>query len=225
MVWCGAILPPVHRCYGNTTVVTRRVPVLGTYVICWFRPKSGKDLIDDSTGHYSCHRLADGCPTDFHGPNAWISYFGPDRWVAERYAKYIKHLVPFHRTCIVEMTIPNSLIDRMNPVILRYGEDWKKIVWNSRRGRPYPKELRHLFKRPLYIGDICHNYTPAISKMPSWNELTRENVMNVGDESLGENGQMTTVTKPGTQYAFFGDDMSDVLAQECSFRFLRSTAG
>lgn len=187
--------------------------------------KDTEDLIDDSTGQYNCAYLLDTFPTDFHGPGGWISYFGLERWVAEKYAKYTKQLVDVHRTCIVEMTIPNSLISRMDPVILRYNDAWKKIIWTSRRGKIYPKELQQFYKRPLYIGDICHNYTPAITKMASWTQLTRKNVMAVDDEVQGKHGQMTTVKKNGTQFAFFGDDMPETLAKECSFRILRSKAG
>ena len=49
--------------------------------------------------------------------------------------------------------------------------------------------------------------------------------MTIEEKSQGQIGQMRTVKKPGTQYAFLGDDMADILAQQCSFKILRSTAG
>ena len=184
-----------------------------------------KGLVDEDTGEYNLQRIYDDPPTDFRGGAGYIVYFALEKAMAERYAKYIKHMVGVERTCILEMEIPNSLITQMEPVVLRYGDAWKKILWASRRSEKYPKPLSHFQGKPLYIGDTCHSHTKTIANMSSWQNMTRDNLLTIDEQVKGADGKWTTIRKAGTQFAFFGDDMQETLEKKCSFRVLKSIAG
>lgn len=184
-----------------------------------------KDLINAETGEYNHQSIYSSPPSDFVGGAGFVVYYALERAAAERYAKYWKQNVQCLVTCVVEMTIDNSLISRMQPVILQYGNEWKKVVWASRKGEKYPRDLRHIEKRSLYIGQICHSHNKAISQMPSWEEITEKNLMYVEEEVKGQDGVWREQQVRATQYVFYGDDVQEVLEKECQFKVTKSKAG
>ncbi|KAL8832360.1 MAG: hypothetical protein Q9191_000317 [Dirinaria sp. TL-2023a] len=172
-------------------------------------------------------RLASTPPTDFVGRPGAVFYFTTERSVAERYCKYAKRRESIHSTCIVEMSVPNSLIKQANLAVVPFGNEWKQLVWHSRRGtKSLPKDIRHLERRQLVIGDTCHNHNKRISKLEHWSEITEDNVLFVDSETRDEStGQVTITTVRATQYAWWGDDVQSSLEEQFSFKITRSLAG
>ena len=55
------------------------------------------------------------------------------------------------RVGLVWMRVCDELIQKDDPVILQYGDNWKKIIFTSRRRDPFLKEIKELIaKKALY---------------------------------------------------------------------------
>ncbi len=50
------------------------------------------------------------------------------------------------------MRVCDELIQKDDPVILQYGDNWKKIVFPSRRRDPFLEELKSSQRRSFFVG-------------------------------------------------------------------------
>ena len=175
------------------------------------------------TGDNHISSLATYPPTDFVGYPAAIFSFNLDLNVAEKYCAYARKRHTLQPTCIVQMAVPNSLFEQLNPVIIKFGNDWKQLVWHSRAQKALAKEIKHLERRPLYIGDICQSHCQSITRLSSWEDMTEDNLMyteeEVEDPSTKEE---VLIKKAATQYVWRGDDIQETLEQQCTFNIVRS---
>ena len=206
------------------TVQSERTP--GTIILYKGVARFRTEEIVPETGHININRLASTPPTDFVGLAGAVFYFCTDRDVAEHYCKYAKKRADIHPTCILEMAVPNSLITQACPDIVQYGDEWKQLIWHSRRGHHLPKEIRHLGRRALLIGDICHSHNKAIARLNHWSEITENCILYTNRETKDpRTGEISTIRVPATQYVWWGDDVMATLEENCVFTITRSLAG
>lgn len=207
---------------SKSTTEAERTP--GTVILYKGVDRERTTGINTTTGVYVLSQLGTVPPTDFFGRLGAVFYFVVDKTVAEMYCTYAKRRHGPAITCIVEMEVPNRLIAQAQPVILK-DEAWKKVIWYSRRGFPLPKELEHLGRKFITIGNICHSHNRAIPKMESWNEISNENVLYSEDRLLDKaTGELRIDRIPAVQYAFWGDDAQPTLEEKCTFRITSSLA-
>lgn len=174
--------------------------------------KRSLDTFHDSGNLESLHsRLG----SDFRGLKGEVMYFALDFEVAYRYAKWALKWSPASSPKVLYMQVPNDFIEKCKPCILRVDhstsgnwniDDWKKIVWYSRRKERFPKELSHLQNHPLFFGHICRNVSIPIASLNSWQDLLPEK-----HAWILENGEKGKIF--ATQYVFNGLEVLDALKE------------
>jgi hypothetical protein len=89
-----------------------------------------------------------------------LAYWTPEKETADRYTQWTKHKVPDSEIVMMQVAIPESLLKTLTVYYLWQDErllpkdEWKKLVYYSRRGKYLPMELRHIEQRDLLIGHI-----------------------------------------------------------------------
>ncbi|CAG8391456.1 unnamed protein product [Penicillium salamii] len=157
---------------------------------------------DDGSINYGC--LTTRSPADFSSRQADI-YFGIDREVAVYYACYAKRRSESSAAVIVQVSLPNSVIETLAPPDIQRvywpTMEWKSLVLNCRQERKTPSQLRKYRLAKLVIGSICNKPTKILAKMQSPNEITERMVYKTTDGRLA------------VQYVFIGEE-GDSLLQE-----------
>ena len=59
-----------------------------------------QEIIDETAGEYSLHRFSRDSPTDFHEWVGYIAYFALEKDMAEKFAKWTKHIVNHNTKCV-----------------------------------------------------------------------------------------------------------------------------
>ncbi|KAL9118352.1 MAG: hypothetical protein Q9187_005106 [Circinaria calcarea] len=129
-------------------------------------------------------------PTDFQG-RAPLLYFTLDRTTGVRYAKWAA-LKSNGLGALLYMEVPNSVLQSMDPYTLQ-DDEWKQIVWHSRRSLAWPDSLQFLKSRLLLIGDIATGKNQAYHKIAKWQDITEHHKLKRQDGDI----ERTT-----TQYVF-----------------------
>lgn len=96
-------------------------------------------------------------PSDFTGLNRNTIYTTIHKEIASIYTHYIKRIMRGGPVCLMSITIPDALTQSLEPLILRYGESWQKLVYQSRRSSKLNRELACVGPKSLIIGPICGN--------------------------------------------------------------------
>src|SRR3954453_12747522 len=93
-------------------------------------------------------------PGDFTGQKK-VAYWTPQKETADRYAQWTKHKVDISEIVMIQIAVPESLIKTLVVYYLWYDErrmpkdEWKKLVYYSRRGKYLPPELDHIEEKDL----------------------------------------------------------------------------
>src|SRR5271156_2729102 len=62
--------------------------------------------------------------------------------------------------------------------------EWKNLIWNSRRGNCLPKPLRHLLAEDLLIGHIASGIHCKFMQMESASEIRESDVLTVNIDGV-----------------------------------------
>ncbi|KGO74640.1 hypothetical protein PITC_084160 [Penicillium italicum] len=165
----------------------------------------GEVFDNDGNADFGC--LVSRTRRDFSARQADL-YFAVDREVAELYACYIKRRSTCSGTVIVQVTIPNSVIESLSALDLQIvhwpSAEWKSLIFHCRQGKKLPSELQKYKVAKLVIGTICGKPNFVISNLRSPDEITGQMVLK------------TTDGRNAVQYVFKGDDGDTLLEQSSS---------
>jgi hypothetical protein len=155
-----------------------------------------KDRVgQDPTGKISIENLVSGTPSDFRGVGGTTLYFTPTLEVAEHYRGYIRRRYNGAAPLMLELSVTNSFIEALPPLILRFGDLWKEIVYTSRRGLLLRGDLKRIHRLPLIIAPIARSHNRTISSLGDYHQISSvRHVLYVGGSEA-------------IQYVFQGDDM------------------
>lgn len=177
-----------------------------------------KKILENFLRDGSVEALHSKWPSDFRGLAGPILFFALDFEVAHGYAKWAVQAAEGSVMKVLFMQVPNELIQRFRPCLLRVDRsttgawdprDWKQIIYASRMGTPFPKQLKSLQHRPLFIRHICRVQHTAITQLRSWEEIQPEKHAWLLEE--GPNGK-----RYATQYVFNGTEIMEALNEEAS---------
>ncbi|KAF3921753.1 hypothetical protein AA313_de0200123 [Arthrobotrys entomopaga] len=146
-------------------------------------------------------------PGDLSGDTA-LTYWTPQKEVADRYATYIKHQVSLGHIIITEVEISEDFVDRLNTIKLwgmrddgTINPDFQEFTCMCRRQRydAIPSHLCYINKADLVIAHIlCHknsHYTKEKYAGSGWKNITLDDLLKVEIEGEG---------KLGVQWVFKG---------------------
>lgn len=177
-------------------------------------------LFDDDgnveDANYIARLLSPGC-TDFCRLSAAGYYFSVHREIAEHYACYTKRRSDASSVVIVHVTIKTSDIEsflgsRMQQVYWP-SEEWKRLVYHSRRGLRYPPDLQKFNQASLIIGTTTQ--IPGMvyinHKLNGPGDITDKMVFKTRDGS------------DAIQYAFHNEEGEDFLIEKADLKIFPVT--
>lgn len=115
-------------------------------------------------------------PGDFSATNK-VVYWTPQKETAERYARWYKVLTPIAELCFIQAAVPEVFTLPLRTTYLWTGErenptdEWRNLIWHSRRGKDPPTELEHLANTQLLIGHLASEKDAKYEKMTSYQEI------------------------------------------------------
>lgn len=105
-------------------------------------------------------------------------YFTVDRWVADHYAMVLKKWVAIPDIRILEIYVPNEHLMEMNPWNLAYDDQWRQLIFYSRRDQGYPGEWRkHHSRQKMIVGPVASNANQHFCKMKSWDQIRERHIL------------------------------------------------
>jgi hypothetical protein len=152
-------------------------------------------------------------PGNFSG-NVRLAYFTPQRETADRYATWYKHKAPQSGITIAQIPVPYRFVESLKAKYLWFDQnsegnpsnEWKNLIWNSRRGNRLPKSLRHLSAEDLLIGHIASGKHCKFMQMESASEIKESDVLTVNIDE---------VERKSIQWAFQTDEAQDGFEEAC----------
>ncbi|KAF0645731.1 hypothetical protein FPSE5266_00217 [Fusarium pseudograminearum] len=149
-------------------------------------------------------------PSDFSALSA-MPYFATSLKTAHIHAAYLKRRGNCcQEVAVVRICIPNAAFQSLNSAQLVQAyfpsDDWKKLVWHSKRSLSN-KELLTFKKATIVIGSITGKPDKAFQKLESWKDVTEEHVSTIGAYEDGE---------PDVQYGFIRDNGSEFLGKHAT---------
>ncbi|RMZ68270.1 hypothetical protein GMOD_00004489 [Pyrenophora seminiperda CCB06] len=119
-------------------------------------------------------------------------YFTHQLWVARAYSKLISDSCSVADRRTLELHVPLSHLKEIKTWELPYGDEWKQIIWYSRRGYLLPKPLlSHRAQYGCIQGPIAHSHSKTIAKLSSWENVELKHVMT---DEVVEDGKTQTRT-------------------------------
>jgi hypothetical protein len=145
---------------------------------------------NEETGKLNLNAIST-CPGDFSG-DVRLAYFTPQRETADRYATWYKHKAQQSGITIAQISVPNRFVESLKVKYLWFGRnsegnpsnEWKDLIWNSRRGDRLPKSLRHLSAEDLLIGHIASGKHCKFTQMESASEIKEGDVLTVNIDGV-----------------------------------------
>jgi len=168
------------------------------------------DGLIDMTGQVDIGVLESSVPSDFRGRGDNLVYLTLDKEIAIRYRDWVKNRAECTRAVLVRVTLSNELVQSLEPKILRFGHEWKELVWHCRRRDRIPRHLQHLTDERLVIGHICGKATKMVATLGSYHDLRERHVFRLSD------GRMAT------QHVFQGEEVQDELNSKAEFAIMES---
>jgi hypothetical protein len=113
------------------------------------------------------------------------TYWTPQRETADRYAAYVKHHALLSEVVIVQVAVPWDFLEGLTVKRLwtwgedHPNEDWRQVIWNSRRRRRLPDEVKQYGQAELLMGHIATSLPVKYMKMDSHAEIGDDEVMKV----------------------------------------------
>ncbi|KAL1611902.1 hypothetical protein SLS60_000124 [Paraconiothyrium brasiliense] len=115
-------------------------------------------------------------PTDFAHRGGL--YFTHQLWVATHYSKLIEDACPVCDRRTVEISVPLDHLRKEKMLELDFGETWKRLIFYSRRGAMYPKDVSRLRSdHNVLHGPVAHSANISISKMKSPEEVQKKHML------------------------------------------------
>ena len=113
-------------------------------------------------------------------------YFTPQKWLAVRYAEYARKNVRIADVRTIEVHIPDIHFEEATRLDLAYGDEWRKLIFYSRKGMYYPDDVRKYYSRQEIItGPIAHNYNDGFAKMEDWGRVTDKHMLLSSEGEVG----------------------------------------
>ncbi|KAK6512951.1 hypothetical protein TWF506_009113 [Arthrobotrys conoides] len=159
-------------------------------------------------------------PGDLSGQSL-LTYWTPQRELADIHAGYLKHRVPISEIIITEVDVSGELIVSLKPVYLWGRKDmginphFQEFTWSCRNGyqkNEMPSYLRYLAKGQLIIAHILDHKTVDYKKRDSWKDVEISNLLHLnidGAESLG------------VQWVFRSTDAKGAFNKHCQGRVIQ----
>lgn len=151
-------------------------------------------------GEFNVSTLAKTPPSDF---TAWGMqlYFSSTFEGASRHYQYLKRLSP--QICLVRMVIPNEVVERHPPYVLRFpSDDFKKTVFYSRCHVSLKGNVDQVRQQMFLVGDTSRRTTVGSSLTSDWSAISERDLIKE------KNGERVT------QYSF-GEHFTCVVNQHC----------
>lgn len=118
-------------------------------------------------------------PGDFSASNK-VVYFTIQKETADRYAQWAKHKSEVSELAIVQVAVPETMIRSLSVKYLWSDTDeWKKVIWYSRRGEQLPDDLEYLEKNDLWIGHIAASKNRKYERMSHYRQIQESDVLKV----------------------------------------------
>ncbi|KAH7402629.1 hypothetical protein BKA66DRAFT_5492 [Pyrenochaeta sp. MPI-SDFR-AT-0127] len=152
-------------------------------------------------------------PTDFarHGG----LYFTHQLWVAKHYAALLKDLCPLGDRRTFEMHVPLHHFQSVGTLELGFNDDYKQLVYHSRRNERYPKNISKLrAKYGVIRGPIARSRTIGFGKMQSWEEITDKNQLITDDDDDEDEAGKHKKKKVGMQNVWFKEETIEKLQED-----------
>ncbi|KAJ5203159.1 hypothetical protein N7449_005238 [Penicillium cf. viridicatum] len=148
-------------------------------------------------------------PGDFSGRTA-VAYFSPQRETVDRYAMYKKHRFSIAELAILQVAVPDSLVQSLSINYLWADGDesqsWKKVIWSCRRGERLPKDLRYMGNKDLWIEHIAKSTNAKFAAMESYTQIQYSDALVV---------QIDGERRNAIQWVFYSDHAEELFAQCC----------
>ncbi len=99
---------------------------------------------------------------------------------------------------IIQVAVPEIFIRALTTKYLWYADgpaddEWKRLVWSSRRGRDLEGDLKALSQVDLLIGHIASGAHVKFTKMPDWKGIKGQDLVMV---------EIDGVERESTQWVF-----------------------
>ncbi|KAF4122088.1 hypothetical protein GMORB2_7681 [Geosmithia morbida] len=183
---------------SGSSSASRGQPASSTVLI---RPVP-RDLLDHTGAIARLSPVGSFPPTDFTGTRRFF-YFATDYSTAEYYASFAKRRPEGGAVVILHVTIPNCEIKRLGDSeklrVTWPSDEWKQLIWGSRRGGKPRSQLTKYQDATLIIGTMSRKPKFRYEELGSWEEITEEYVFMSG--RVRDDRTRT----PLTQYAFSSD--------------------
>ncbi|UZP34941.1 hypothetical protein NXS19_002757 [Fusarium pseudograminearum] len=149
-------------------------------------------------------------PSDFSSLSA-MPYFGTSLQTVQIHAAYLKRRGNrCQEVAVVRFCIRNTAFESLDSTQLVQAyfpsDDWKKLVWHSKRSLPN-KELLTFKGATVVVGSVAGKPDKVFQKLESWKDVTEEHVSTIGAYEDGE---------PDVQYGFIRDDGSEFLGKHAT---------
>ena len=155
------------------------------HTMLWRGGYKEKELgLENEDGTLDLTKLAT-CSGDFSGGKK-LAYFTPQPETADGYAQWAKHKVEAAEVCVTQVAVPESLTKDLETLVLWSpvtdlpSDDWKQMIWSSRRSGRWPQPLRKKWGNVgLIQGHIASSIDKTFIDMRDWNELRANDVMKI----------------------------------------------
>ncbi|KAL6886376.1 hypothetical protein HDV57DRAFT_508543 [Trichoderma longibrachiatum] len=211
----AAMAPGVSRHSAMSQAARRAVPGVVNLYKCL--DAASISQLFDKNGNIDCiAALATNTPTDFCGRGLSWS-FTVERDVAVLDSHWAKARSSLSSMVIVHATIPISTMQGLSEQqelqrVHWPSEEWKRLVFVSRKGLKFPPELRRFEEAPLIIGTAASKSDKAYGLMDSHDEVTEDMVLKTEDG------------RPVVQCVFLGDDGEDLLSDNADIQVYAVTS-
>jgi hypothetical protein len=166
-------------------------------------------------GTVSLLRLQSRANTDFAVTGGL--YFTHQIWVAKAYSRLIGDVCNVADRRTVELHVPLSHFKEIKTWELAYGDEWKQLIWHSRKGESPPRPLQRIKAQYGCIqAPIAHAHSKTITKLDSWEQMECKHVMTKEVEEDGE-----TQTLVAMQQVWLGEgaitELEDAVVNKAYF--------
>ncbi|KAI9844964.1 MAG: hypothetical protein M1838_001948 [Thelocarpon superellum] len=114
-------------------------------------------------------------PGDFCGPIR-RTYWTPQKETAERYARFAMSRKDFEPAAILQVFVPDSFLATLKIAEVWFGDDWKKLIWASRKIKEFPPELQELESSDVLVGHVASGINNKFTKLKG-PELIKERAL------------------------------------------------